>query len=116
MSLHGHDAGEERQHLASLMQDFPGAEISDVDEAIRRIQTVYQIVYDSVPTSAESLDWEQLPNLLRAFHGLLYGGILSNAGQYRKTDEPGQGYVGFGGMGRTGPPKFRGVHPDLIEE
>lgn len=50
-------------------------------------------------------------------HGYLFRNILSNAGQYRRADEPESGQISFGGQNRyESRPKFRGSPAENIQE
>jgi Fic family protein len=77
-------------------------------------ETDFLAIGDSIVRRVE--EGASLRRLLRErvkrFHAVLYDGILQTAGRYRRAEDPGGGYVAFGGQqGQKRRPRYRGVPP-----
>lgn len=112
-SFDSHD----RKYLAELMHDFPVTPPISLDAAIERIK---DFCNSQLPAEefAEALK-KSSPQAVEAFfqeipaevHKQLFGGILSNAGEYRKETDPNKGEVFFGPSTN----QFAGAEPGTIE-
>lgn len=112
-------------YLEELINDFP-ADVApeDASGALKMITARYQIIeqnYHSLPPvkNADHLSEASrifaLKSRVSALHEYLYNGILGNAGEFRKSSDPGNGYIGFGGpRHQRQRPQFRGVTPSKI--
>jgi Fic family protein len=100
-------------YLAELIEDFPPKQPVKAEDAWKELESRYLQLEKICPviTGIIKKDFMNDPvrfksffsSLIRALHLLLFRDILSNAGQYRKSSEPNNGYVGFGGMDTRSP-------------
>lgn len=72
---------------------------------------------DNPNLGANQTFWGFFYNLMVATHEFLFKDILSNAGQFRKIDDPLNGRIGFGGLDYREIGKFRyyGTNPAQID-
>lgn len=118
---------QELDYLAELMVDFPAedSEFNSVEDAESLLQLRYQALLDTLVDSKEILKQLRLipdgdfpflfERLTKPLHRTLFGGILSNAGNYRQSAEPNGGIVYFGRQ-RGAQPRFIGTPADEIEQ
>jgi Fic family protein len=83
---------DELHMLAGLMRDFPAIE-RDVKTALERVEVRYKEVREQILFKSERINLSP-----QTIHQYLYQDILSNAGEYRKITDPGNGTVYFGGQ------------------
>jgi fido (protein-threonine AMPylation protein) len=117
--------GSDQAYLADLLRDFStGAHTLEEANALlaQRSEDLMSFTeeaaqaLDAALTASPSAYREIYLTLVRGTHAYLFGGILTNAGQFRQSGEPGGSEVHFGGMDRTQRrPKFSGWAPHLIE-
>jgi len=99
---------EEITYLKRLIEDFP-AQISskDAQKAHQRITTRYSVIeqtYHQLAKHYQEDDFKEdtlaigLKEVAYAIHRFLFAGVLSNAGNVRKAEDPKGGRIGFGGM------------------
>jgi len=117
---------QESEYLAELIRDFPVSisAIETVAEIEAKIQARYQSLLDRLIDSdpllavMDSIDEHDFFSIFGSVaiesHRVLYGGILSNAGNYRQSTEANSGTVFFGPQ-RGGAPEFIGTPADRIE-
>lgn len=100
--------GEELSYLKKLIRDFP----TDIDpgetlNAFQLIAARYQRLEQSYRHMFTHLfrdnktdkEWSRaFKRIIYTLHRYLFDSILSNAGDVRKTSDPGKGMIGFGGM------------------
>ena len=115
--VHSHDDKHEREYLAELMQLFPVYPQLSLDEADEQIKDFWNNLA-SAEEFAEEL--KELSNqavyaffqkIPKELHKQLFGGILNNAGEYRKTTDPNNGEVFFGPSTN----QFAGADPAMID-
>ncbi len=117
---------QETQYLRDLIRDFgadgcPSAEIA-LDLIFKRYTILQSNFVDIAEWIVTQADYKgDLRDIFKAtiicgVHELLFEGVLSNAGQYRKSDEPKGGRVFFGGQrGDRRQSRFEGSLPHRIE-
>ncbi|MCB9430871.1 MAG: Fic family protein [Ardenticatenaceae bacterium] len=106
----------EQAHLADLLSDFAAAPSINPQNAIVLIQLRYSALLQDIEVIrdvlrlADEKGGSHSAFLPRVIHKFLYKSILNNAGQYRRTNEPGNGIIKFG-------PRqiFDGAPPSQIE-
>lgn len=116
-------------YLKRLIEDFPSeANPEEADKALQKIAVRYQSieseqVFQGISASSlKERDLSQrLPEILkqRAFliHKFLFKDILSNTGEIRKSSDPGDGTIGFGGTKHQRQRmRFKGTSPSKIDE
>lgn len=117
---------QESEYLAELIRDFPVSissieTVADIEATIQaRYQSLLDRLIDSDPLLAvmDSIDEHDFSSIFGSVaiesHRVLYGGILSNAGNYRQSTEANGGTVFFGPQ-RGGSPEFTGIPANQIE-
>lgn len=115
--FHSYDDKHEREYLAELMQYFPVHTPLSLDEADGQIKDFC----NSLPSAedfAEALKelpdkavYEFFRKIPVELHKQLFGGILNNAGEYRKATDPNNGEVFFGPSTN----QFAGADPGMID-
>lgn len=117
--------GAEESYFEGLPRDFGTSYAPPAREALQRVferySNLHQEGYVEIAEgllSREMLSFRsELHALPPVLHEFLYDGILTNAGQYRKTSEPNFGRVEFGGQrGQRARSRYRGTAPHKIEE
>jgi len=116
-------------YLKRLIEDFPSETYpEDAAKALQKIAIRYQSIESEQyfqgisATEFKELDLPQnLSDILkqRAFliHKFLFKDILSNAGEPRKSSDPGGGTIGFGGTKHQRQRmRFKGTSPSKIDE
>ncbi|MCB0749175.1 MAG: Fic family protein [Ignavibacteriae bacterium] len=126
-------------YLEELIQEFGPRKKIDASEAFELLRVRYEKLEQSIPVFVNALMGEisrlkinpQSKNksnsdfftvyfavYCNSFHELLFKDILKNAGSYRKSSDPKDGYVGFGGESRrrVGSHKFSGSNPKVIKK
>lgn len=112
-SFDSHD----RKYLAELMQEFSVTPPISLEAAIERIKDFcnsqlpaeeFAAALKKLPQQAVEAFFQEIPAEL---HKQLFGGILSNAGEYRKATDPNKGEVFFGPSTN----QFAGADPGTIE-
>jgi fido (protein-threonine AMPylation protein) len=108
------------------MGDFGAEDDIDSEVALQRIYERWTRVLNDITSIGDSIrdsagDGESLSTMLRRLakttHAFLFDGILRNAGEYRKKEEPNEGAVYFGGREpQSCRMKYKGTHPNSIEE
>lgn len=118
---------EEIAYLKRLIQDFPAnVEPDEASRAFNMIAARYQVIEQSYQALSLTKFEVESPdtNFISLFkfrvcvlHEYLFNGILANAGKFRKSSDPENGRIGFGGLKHQGRQfKFRGATPSKIEE
>ena len=106
----------DQDYLSDLIESFPvdSAHPVDLKTAQKKIQLRHNVL--SWENRAELLEvftkesfFRDIELLPRTLHLILYKDILSNAGDYRQSDEPGGGTVRFGATRQ-----YQGTPPDYI--
>lgn len=120
-----HRKGPELHHLEDLIEDFGTGEAPEAFEALQiifdRHNRFSADLVDVGNSIAERVEEGQnlralLRELAKRVHGLLYDGILENAGQYRSAADPGGGRISFGGQrGQRAKARYHGTAPTRIE-
>lgn len=114
----------EKEYLAELVRDFPVSRTPDIEAIWKTLEMRFNsliISQEKLPalvTSFEPKNFGELfLSLAKHIHLFLFKEILSNAGEFRKTSDPGGGFVGFGGTHYRSPygSKFKGSTPENIE-
>lgn len=107
----------DRKYLAELIQDFPVNPRISLDTATERIK---DFCNSQPPAEAFAEELKKLPDkavceffqeIPVELHKQLFGGILNNAGEYRKATDPNKGEVFFGPSTN----QFAGADPGMIE-
>lgn len=99
------------------MREFPAVGAPSVEIALTILRTRYvslnadHITTQLAPLSAEQFNRAFLALASSRLHEYLFQGLISNAGQYRLSTDPGDGRVYFG-LGQ----KFQGIPPHEIEK
>lgn len=117
-------ASDERELLSGLISDFPPKNPPDIDVALKTIAARYEQLGTGINVvglamvfgklfSAEFVDTISL-----TIHEYLFGDILSNAGSYRKPDDPNNGLVQFGPANprKAKESLFTGISPQKLPE
>lgn len=117
-------SSNEIEHLRSLLKDFPADSQLTPEKAFEEIKLrsriINELLFDQFLWAMEQ-NKDDLPSfflkMTSNLHHLLFGGILSNAGNFRKESEPAGGRIIFGPIskktGRIG--EFAGSHCEKIE-
>lgn len=112
----------ELNYLDGLMKDFPCGNDFKIEYANELLASRYDYLEKEIPLLLSCIkDGSLLPNiakmfpnienekdklpkslyfLMRFFHFYLFENILNNAGEFRKTEDPNNGEIGFGGANR----------------
>lgn len=121
----------EWEYLAELIRDFPTKRKLDKSRD-RAVDKAFLLLRDRTKSVAsfnmfeemgpKFFEWEidfrieAVETIIRAYHKVLFKRILANNGEYRKSDDPNGGKVGFGGNLRFETRlKFVGCNPEKIE-
>ena len=112
----------EKAYLAELIRDFPPANPVDLEVAWKDIQTRYTVLEQHIPQFLDFLRTSTSPFshsfyvLCRSFHEYLFGGIIGNAGEFRKSNDPNMGFVAYGREVTRNPStsQFSGSAPSFI--
>lgn len=109
-------------YLKRLIKDFP----ADFPRALDLITARYQVLEQSYRSlflakgDNDQPESERIATIkfkIVALHRYLFSGILSHAGEFRKTSDPKGGYIGFGGTKhQRQQSKFKGTKPPNIEQ
>ena len=113
-------------YLEELIRDFPARADIDPEEAVNLIQSRYLTLESqcsafvvSLKDVSRHISFDSLfLDIIPTSHSFLFKDILSNAGRYRKSSEPNNGYVGFGGTDTRSATraKFHGSPPITIKK
>jgi len=108
----------DRDYLLELIIAFPYSQEHPISlaEANKKIHSRHAALSwenrsSIIPAFPESIFTENLDKLPKVLHSFLFQKILSNAGEYRKSSEPGSGIVRFGATRQ-----YSGSHPSHIAE
>jgi len=108
----------EAERLDELMKAFPTERHYSIFEAIHYLKSSF-IYLNNITLNGDKAwlkDKTHLLNKIKLLHRLLFFDMLSNAGEFRNSNDALQGKVYFGGTdSRSGRPKFEGVLPSQIE-
>ncbi len=113
----------EEQYLAELLDDFGVPGHPPVEEAFRIIEGRYNSLFAAIEASEPVVltavrKWNEhsYTHFALGIHGLLFDGLLNNAGKFRKASDGQGGQVWFGGQMRNEMrQQFAGSPPHLIE-
>lgn len=116
----------EIDHLADLFKDFSTGNHYTPEVAFNLIRTSFRSIEKSnfipeICKDLKSIKITDYPNFFKKFaeiiHEYIYKDILVNAGEYRKSSDPGGGVIYFGGpKQRSMESKFKGISPENIKE
>jgi fido (protein-threonine AMPylation protein) len=118
---------EEIAYLKRLIGDFPADfDKSQASKAFQRINTRYKVLENefilkkSELFNAEESEYiDATPSIMKQFafsvHRFMFNSILSNAGEMRKSSDPNDGHIYFGGTKHQGhKQQFQGAPPSRI--
>ena len=115
----------ELNHLADLLKDFATKNQYTPEAAFTLIKSRFRAFEKSnfipeICAKLKSIDQSGYPGLFRNFakiiHHYIFLDILTNAGEYRRSSDPGGGLILFGGQKQCRlESKFKGVSADNIE-
>ena len=117
------ESSHELENLAGLLHDFGadgwtadrvGEAFAEIAARSLRLESFYEtdaaFVTELTAGPKATLPLSDMMEVIgRSVHQYLFSGILRTAGEYRQADDPGGGFVSFGGpKGQTAHPLFRG--------
>lgn len=116
----------ELEHLQDLLSDFSASPKLSPEEALRLSHINYRFISKDLSISFENIPRKNYPKhfsqffftVTKALHWMIFEGIFSNAGEFRKSTDPQGGQVHFGPFDRKSgkSAKFKGSAPKDIEE
>lgn len=136
---HSSTNNSELVYLKELIEDFPCENHFEVNYAADLLKTRYSYLETQIPFLLKkinegslsdkishmfpntSYEEDKLPKhlyyLMILFHFFLFEDILNNSGEFRKSTDPNNGKIGFGGADRriVGNLKYPGLPCDKIE-
>ncbi|MEI7811692.1 MAG: Fic family protein [Ignavibacteria bacterium] len=113
----------EETYLQELINDFPCKTKVTAEKAIIMLQKRYKLLEPDFTSDVVNIlrNREDLCNIIlyevsKIIHKHLFRNILSNAGEFRKSTDPGNGFIGFGGVSKriAGNLEFHGIAPNEI--
>ena len=118
---------EEIAYLKRLMGDFPADfDKSQASKAFQRINTRYKVLenefilekndfFSSSESEGIAVNSSNMKDLAFSVHRFMFSSILSNAGGMRKSSDPNDGHIYFGGTKHQGhKQQFQGTPPSRI--